>query len=81
VTKTSIIFLVVIFIVYYFVGNFGGAKPEEIAANQKSGAEFMETNKAAAGVKTTSSGLQYLVLKEGAGAEHPLAKDRVTVHY
>lgn len=80
-TKTIVIIIAVILIGYYFMRNSGGAKPEEIAANQKAGAEFMETNKMADGVTTTSSGLQYLILQEGTGTEHPSATDRVKVHY
>lgn len=48
--------------------------------NEKAGAAFMETNKTKEGVKTTASGLQYKVLKEGAGAK-PKATSTVTVHY
>jgi FKBP-type peptidyl-prolyl cis-trans isomerase FklB len=49
-------------------------------ANQKKSDEFLAANKAKAGVKTTASGLQYEVLKEGTGA-NPAKTDRVTVHY
>ena len=42
--------------------------------------DFLARNKERAGVTTTASGLQYEVLKEGAG-EHPLASDTVAVHY
>jgi peptidylprolyl isomerase len=80
VTKAIIIIITILLIGYYFVRN-SGAKPEEIAATKKAGAEFMESNKTADGVKTTSSGLQYLMLQEGTGTEHPSAKDQVTVHY
>ena len=38
-------------------------------------------NKEVEGVKTTSSGLQYLVLEEGTGTDHPGATDKVKVHY
>ncbi|WP_413466684.1 FKBP-type peptidyl-prolyl cis-trans isomerase [Photobacterium sp.] len=51
------------------------------AENIKIGQEFLEENKQAEGVKTTASGLQYLVLQEGTGTEHPKASDKVTVHY
>lgn len=51
------------------------AKPV-IAANQK----FLEENKTKPGVKTTASGLQYEVLKEGSGAR-PAATDTVVVNY
>lgn len=80
-TKTIIIIISVLLIGYYVVRNSGGAKPEEIASNKKAGAEFMETNKSAEGVKTTSSGLQYLVLQDGSGTQHPSATDQVKVHY
>jgi FKBP-type peptidyl-prolyl cis-trans isomerase FklB len=53
------------------------------AAGEKSGAEgtkFLEENKKKEGVKTTASGLQYKVIKEGTGAQ-PKATDTVTVNY
>jgi peptidylprolyl isomerase len=81
VTKTIIIVIAVVLIGFYFLSNSGDATSEEIAANKQAGAEFMEINKTVAGVETTSSGLQYLVLQEGTGTKHPLATDRVKVHY
>jgi len=48
--------------------------------NAADGAKFLEENKKKAGVKTTSSGLQYKVIKEGNGPE-PKATDIVTVNY
>jgi FKBP-type peptidyl-prolyl cis-trans isomerase FklB len=53
------------------------------AAGEKSAAEgktFLEENKKKEGVKTTASGLQYKVIKEGTGAQ-PKATDTVTVNY
>jgi FKBP-type peptidyl-prolyl cis-trans isomerase len=46
----------------------------------KEGKEFLEKNKTAKNVKTTASGLQYEVIKEGSGAK-PKAEDVVTVQY
>jgi FKBP-type peptidyl-prolyl cis-trans isomerase FklB len=48
--------------------------------NKTEGAKFLEDNKKKEGVKTTASGLQYKVLKEGNGAQ-PKASDTVTVNY
>jgi FKBP-type peptidyl-prolyl cis-trans isomerase len=56
------------------------AAAKKAETNRKAGAEFMEKNKTAAGVKTTASGLQYKVVKAGAGAR-PKATDTVTVNY
>jgi len=50
------------------------------AENERLGREFLEKNATTEGVKTTPSGLQYLVVKEGDGAQ-PGPNDVVTVHY
>ena len=53
------------------------------AAGEKNAAEgkkFLEENKSKEGVKTTASGLQYKVLKEGTGPT-PKATDTVKVNY
>ena len=44
------------------------------------GAAFLKENAKKEGVKTTSSGLQYKILKEGEG-KSPKASDTVVVHY
>lgn len=49
-------------------------------ANKKAGEAFLAENGAKAGVTTTESGLQYIVLKEGEG-DSPTAADQVKVHY
>ncbi len=61
------------------------AKQQKAAAamadvNAKAGEEFLAENGKRVEVKTTESGLQYEVLKEGDGAK-PLASDQVVVHY
>jgi FKBP-type peptidyl-prolyl cis-trans isomerase FklB len=48
--------------------------------NLKKGQAFLDANKSKDGVKTTASGLQYIVMKEGAGAK-PTLNDKVTTHY
>lgn len=48
--------------------------------NSTAGKKFLEENKKKPGVKTTASGLQYEVIKEGNGPK-PKATDNVKVHY
>ncbi|MSU34859.1 MAG: FKBP-type peptidyl-prolyl cis-trans isomerase [Pedosphaera sp.] len=55
-------------------------KKEQGQKNKIEGAKFLEENKGKEGVKTTASGLQYKVLKEGDGAM-PKADDTVVTHY
>lgn len=53
-------------------------KAEEAA--KAAGTAFLKENKQNPNVKETSTGLQYVVEKEGTGAQ-PTAEDEVTVHY
>jgi len=48
--------------------------------NKKEGMTFLLENKTKAGVITTKSGLQYIVLRKGDG-DKPKATDQVKVHY
>src|SRR5213596_155906 len=48
--------------------------------NASEGAKFLDENKKKDGVKTTASGQQYKVIKDGTGAQ-PKATDTVTVNY
>ncbi|WP_284879655.1 FKBP-type peptidyl-prolyl cis-trans isomerase [Acinetobacter variabilis] len=48
--------------------------------NAKAGKAFLQENAKKPGVKTTKSGLQYLVLKEGKG-KSPSANSNIRVHY
>ncbi len=48
--------------------------------NKDDGDKFLAQNSTKAGVKTTASGLQYVVITEGTGP-HPTATDKVTVNY
>ncbi len=48
--------------------------------NLQAAKEFLAKNKTAEGIKTTKSGLQYKVLKEGSG-KSPVDTSTVTVHY
>ena len=53
---------------------------EATKAAKEAGEKFLADNKTREGVKVTASGLQYVVEKEGEGAQPP-AEDEVTVHY
>lgn len=53
---------------------------EEAQKNKGASDDFLAKNKAKPNIKTTASGLQYEVLKEGKGKK-PSLKDKVTVHY
>jgi len=80
VTKIIILIIAIVLIGYYFIKS-GGVSSEAIAINKKIGADFMESNRTIDGIKTTSTGLQYLVLEKGTGTKHPSATDQVEVHY
>ena len=53
---------------------------EKLELNKKAGEEFLTVNQLKEGVTTLPSGLQYQVLKSGAGAK-PTLTDKVSCHY
>lgn len=53
---------------------------QEAEKNRKAGAAFLEENKKKPGVVTLPSGLQYRIIREGAG-QSPKPADTVLVHY
>jgi FKBP-type peptidyl-prolyl cis-trans isomerase len=59
------------------------AKEAEVkfAENKKLGEDFLVDNKSKAGVKTTASGIQYIVIKEGSGEKPAGPSTKVKVHY
>ena len=71
---------IVIGIFVFFIMRQSGNK-EVAELNIKLGVDFLATNKNEEGVQETASGLQYKVLTEGTGTEHPNAASKVKVHY
>ncbi len=59
---------------------FKKVSQSKFSVNIAEGKKFLENNKKAAGVQTTVSGLQYLVLTPGSGIK-PAATDTVLVNY
>ena len=65
-------------------GSPGGLSEKEVKErdkkNMEQGKEFLKKNKEKSGVKTTASGLQYKVIKDGSG-KSPSVNNKVEVHY
>ena len=77
-----LIIIAIIAAIFYLVQYVTTANSSAGAAeNIKTGEDFLLANTSEEGVMTTPSGLQYKVLHEGAGSEHPSSTDKVTVHY
>ena len=55
-------------------------RQEQGKAQKEAGEKFLAENAKKDGVKTTASGLQYMVMQEGKGKQ-PTAKDTVMCHY
>ena len=55
-------------------------RSEVVEKNKKEGEEFLAKNKQKKDVKTTSTGLQYRIIKQGTG-DKPKSSDTVTVNY
>ena len=63
--KIALIIIVIACVVYYFYNNANNQKNAVI--NHEQGSAFLAENAQKEGVKTTASGLQYLVLQQGNG--------------
>ena len=57
------------------------AAEAKFGENKKAGEDFLEANKSKKGVKTSESGIQYIVLKEGSGEKPAGPMTKVKVHY
>lgn len=53
----------------------------KFAENKKAGEDFLTANKSKEGVKTTASGIQYVIMKEGSGDKPAGPTTKVRVHY
>jgi len=71
-----VIFVLMVFFIYRTLNNNKDAEK-----NKAIGQIFLEQNAEKEGVVTTTSGLQYEVIQEGSGLEHPTQNSRVKVHY
>lgn len=78
---TKFVFPIIIFLLagFFIYRTWNNHKAADI--NFQVGQDFLVENGKKEGVITTESGLQYQVLQEGTGTEHPTAKSRVKVHY
>jgi len=74
-------FLIILaaFVVWFIAQQYMNRSKAKI--NMQLGQEFLTKNSTLDGVKTTASGLQYKVLEVGSGNTHPIATDKVKVHY
>jgi len=77
--KFLLLAIIIGIIVFYLMRQ--GANKQTAELNNKLAGEFLQENKTADGVIETASGLQYKVLTQGTGAEHPSASSKVKVHY
>ena len=71
--------IVIALVVFYFVRSSNNKKLA--LENIAQGKDFLASNKSVEGVVETASGLQYQVMQQGEGAEHPTASSKVKVHY
>ncbi|RLV61349.1 FKBP-type peptidyl-prolyl cis-trans isomerase [Parashewanella curva] len=72
------VIVIALVIFYFYTQNVNNKIAQE---NLIKGQEFLAQNKEKDGVKTTTSGLQYLILEKGTGTVHPAPSNVVKVHY
>ena len=77
--KFLVLAILVAIVAFYLMRS--NANKEAAKVNIAESDAFLQTNKSAEGVIETESGLQYKVLTEGSGTEHPNSSSKVTVHY
>jgi peptidylprolyl isomerase len=77
--KFVVLVIVIALVVFFFIRKSNNEKAA--VENNAIASEFLAKNKAVEGVVETASGLQYQVMQQGEGTEHPSAKSKVKVHY
>lgn len=78
---SKFVFLAIVIGIVVFVIVRQNANKEAAQVNIKMGQDFLTTNKSTVGVIETATGLQYKVLTQGSGSEHPHSSSKVKVHY
>lgn len=78
-SKILLVAIIVGLFIFFILRQNGNKEAAKV--NIKLGSEFLATNKSEEGVIETASGLQYKVLTQGDGTEHPSASSKVKVHY
>ena len=77
--KYVVLVIVIALLVIFFMRNSNNEKAA--VENNAIGKDFLTKNKVVEGIVETASGLQYQVLQQGEGTEHPTASTKVKVHY
>jgi len=77
--KYVVLVIVIALVVFFFIRNSNNEKAA--VKNNAIGKDFLAKNKIIEGVVETTSGLQYQILQQGDGAEHPAKSSKVKVHY
>ena len=77
----ELIFPILLILIVFFLFRNSQKNKQAAAQNKTAGEAFLAQNENEEGVMTTASGLQYKVLQEGSGTEHPTATSKVKVHY
>ncbi|MFT7288342.1 MAG: peptidylprolyl isomerase [Halieaceae bacterium] len=77
----KIIALLIIIVLFFVFLKYTSGNKKAALENEQKGVEYLAANRNLEGVETTESGLQYKVLQQGTGDQHPKATDTVKVHY
>ena len=77
--KYVVLIVVIALAVFFFTKNSNNK--EAAIENIAIGKDFLAKNKLIENVVETASGLQYQVLEQGEGTEHPTSISKVKVHY